>query len=164
MSAGEQSQEQAAAQQTEEKGDLLADCINATFAEPEKREEGRDLIENLVEKAMQGVIKWDRNVSRSINMGIAAIDEALSKQLSAIMHNEKFSKLEGSWRGLNTLVMNTTTGKDIKIKVLNCSKDTLKKDLSQAVEFDQSELFKQIYAMLKLSSVPATHAWRILVS
>lgn len=145
MSAGEQSQEQAAAQKTEEKGDLLSDCINATFAEPEKREEGRDLIENLVEKAMQGVVKWDRNVSRSINMGIAAIDEALSKQLSAIMHHEKFSKLEGTWRGLNTLVMNTTTGKDIKIKVLNCSKDTLKKDLSQAVEFDQSELFKQIY-------------------
>lgn len=145
MSTGEQSQGQSPAAQHAEEVDLLSQCVDATYAEPEKREEGRDLIENLVEKAMQGVVKWDRNVSRSINMGIAAIDAAMSNQLAAIMHDEKFSKLEGTWRGLHTLVMNTSTGKDIKIKVFNCSKDALKKDLSQAVEFDQSELFKQIY-------------------
>jgi len=145
MSTGEQRQDPSAAQPAEAEVDLFEQCLQATPVEPTKEDEARDLISNLVEKAMQGVVTWDRNVTRSINQGIAAIDQALSKQLAAIMHHEKFSKLEGTWRGLHTLVMNTSTGKDIKIKVLNCSKNTLKKDLSQAVEFDQSELFKQIY-------------------
>ena len=61
------------------------------------------------------------------------------------MHHDKFRGLEGSWRGLETLVMNTRTGPDLKIRVMNCPKSDLSKDLSQAVEFDQSHLFKQIY-------------------
>ena len=143
MSTGEQAQEQvrtAEAAAVEE--DLLTQCIVAT---PAERDQAKDLIENLVKEAMRGVVKWDRNVTRSINLGIAAIDAALSKQLAAIMHHEKFRSLEGTWRGLETLVMSTRTGKDIKIKVMNCSKRDLFKDLSQAVEFDQSHLFKEIY-------------------
>ena len=33
----------------------------------------------------------------------------MSKQLAAIMHHPEFQKLEGSWRGLHYLVMNTET-------------------------------------------------------
>ena len=83
--------------------------------------------------------------SRSIIQGIQQIDAAISRQLAEIMHHEKFRSLEGTWRGLETLVFGTNTGKDIKIKVLNCSKRELYKDLSNAVEFDQSHLFKHIY-------------------
>ena len=143
MSTGEELQQQgrtAESQVVEE--DLLTQCIVAT---PAERDQAKDLIENLVKEAMRGVVKWDRNVTRSINTGIDAIDAAISKQLAAIMHHEKFRSLEGTWRGLETLVMSTRTGKDIKIKVMNCSKREVFKDLSQAVEFDQSHLFKQIY-------------------
>ena len=76
---------------------------------------------------------------------IDAIDAQISKQLSAIMHNEKFQKLEGSWRGMNHLVMNSETGSGLKIKMLNLSKRELFKDLDKAVEFDQSQVFKKIY-------------------
>lgn len=61
------------------------------------------------------------------------------------MHHPDFQKLEGSWRGLSHLVMNSETGTQLKIKVLNCGKKDLQKDLEKAVEFDQSELFKKIY-------------------
>ena len=69
----------------------------------------------------------------------------MSAQLNAIMHHERFAKLEGSWRGLHYLVMNSETGTSLKIRLLNVSKRELNRDLTKAVEFDQSGLFKKIY-------------------
>ena len=57
----------------------------------------------------------------------------------------EFQKLEASWRGLHYLVHQTETSTMLKIKVLNVSKKDLLKDLEQAVEFDQSALFKKVY-------------------
>ena len=61
------------------------------------------------------------------------------------MHSEEFQKLEGSWRGLHHLVMNSETSSTLKIRMLNMKKKELHKDLSKAVEFDQSQTFKKIY-------------------
>ena len=80
-----------------------------------------------------------------INQKISEIDQALSAQLDEILHHDKFRALEGSWRGLNYLVMNTETLTHLKIRVLNISKEELAKDLEKAVEFDQSNLFKKVY-------------------
>jgi type VI secretion system protein ImpC len=69
----------------------------------------------------------------------------LSAQLNEIMHHERFGQLEGSWRGLHYLVMNTETSTNLKLRVINLPKRELFRDLTRAVEFDQSQLFKQIY-------------------
>ena len=61
------------------------------------------------------------------------------------MHDPKFLKLEGSWRGLHYLVQNSETGTALKLRVLNITKRELGRDLSRAIEFDQSQLFKKIY-------------------
>ncbi|HVC60407.1 MAG TPA: type VI secretion system contractile sheath large subunit [Acetobacteraceae bacterium] len=104
-----------------------------------------DLMKNLVEQAMAGTVTFDKNLQRTFERAIAAIDRKLSEQLNAIMHDPKFTKLEGTWRGLNYLVMNSETGTSLKIRVLNASKRDLSRDLQRAVEFDQSQLFKKIY-------------------
>src|SRR5207244_12089081 len=72
-------------------------------------------------------------------------DRMLSAQLNEIIHNERFTQLEGSWRGLHYLVMNTETSTNLKLRVINLPKRELMRDLTRAVEFDQSQLFKQIY-------------------
>ena len=133
------------AAEAEEAGalNLLEQAIGAT--KQTERDEAQDLIANLTAQAMEGTITWDRNLTRTINGAIAAIDEVLSKQVSAIMHDTKFQKLEGSWRGLNHLVMNSETGTGLKIRVMNLSKRELFKDLDKAVEFDQSQIFKKMY-------------------
>ena len=105
----------------------------------------KDLVKNLVEQAMAGTVTFDKNLSRSFEMAIAAIDRKLSTQLNAIMHDPKFTKLEGTWRGMHYLVMNTETSTNLKIKVINLPKRELTRDLQRAVEFDQSQLFKKIY-------------------
>ena len=45
---------------------------------------------------------------------IADIDQLLTRQLNEIMHAEDFQKLEGSWRGLNYLVMQSETSTTLK--------------------------------------------------
>ena len=122
---------------------LLEQAIGAT--KQTKREDATDLIGNLTSQVMQGTVTWDRNLSHTITSAVDAIDAAISKQLAAIMHNEKFQKLEGSWRGLNHLVMNSETSTTLKIRMMNMTKRELFKDLDKAVEFDQSQTFKKIY-------------------
>lgn len=122
---------------------LLEQAVLATKqTEPSKTEE---LLKALTSEAMKGTLTWDKNIVRSINTSIKAIDQLISAQLAKIMHAEKFKKLEGTWRGLQYLVMNSETGASLKIKVFNASKQAIDKDLSVAAEFDQSQIFKKIY-------------------
>ena len=122
---------------------LLEQAIGATKQTPKDTTE--DLLKTLTTEAMKGTLKWNKNLSVTINSAIAAIDKALSTQLSVILQNEKLQKLEGSWRGLNHLVMNSETSSQLKIRVMDVSRKELSKDLSTASEFDQSTTFKKIY-------------------
>ncbi len=122
---------------------LLDQVMSATKqTEPDR---AADLVRTLVEQAGKGVVSFDRNLTRTIQGAVTAIDAALSKQLNAIVHDPRFLKLEGSWRGLRYLVMNTETSTNLKIRVVNASKRELHRDLTRAVEFDQSLLFRKIY-------------------
>jgi len=134
----------AAAQTTETEGvSLLESAISAT--KQTERSRAEELLKTLTQEALSGTVTFDKSIAKTLADAIAGIDEKLSVQLAAIMHNEKFSKLEGTWRGLHHLVMNSETGTDLKIRMLNCSKRELFKDLDKAVEFDQSQLFKKVY-------------------
>ena len=122
---------------------LLDQAIAATKQTEKSR--AQDLLETLTRQAMEGTVTWDKNLTATLSKAIAAIDSTISKQLAAIMHTPEFQKLEGSWRGLNHLVMNSETGANLKIRMINLSKRELFKDLDKAVEFDQSQIFKKIY-------------------
>jgi type VI secretion system protein ImpC len=76
---------------------------------------------------------------------IAEIDDLLTNQINEILHHPEFQKLEGTWRGLHYFVMNTETSTRLKIRVMNSSLKDLRDDLTKAIEFDQSSLFKKIY-------------------
>jgi type VI secretion system protein ImpC len=143
MSTGEKQTSPDQAQAAAQTVGLLDQIIESMpQTEPDR---GKDLIKGLIQEAQQGLVPIDKTVSRSIKARIAAIEEAVSKQLSEILHDPKFQKLEGSWRGLNYLVKNSQTGENLKLRVLNISKDVLRKDLEDAAEFDQSEIFRKIY-------------------
>ena len=77
----------------------------------------------------------------------AALDKKLTEQINQIIHHADFQQLESAWRGLNYMVMNTSTGKDLKIRVLNIGKDEARKMFRQYRDaaWDQSPLFKRIY-------------------
>ncbi|HET9888426.1 MAG TPA: type VI secretion system contractile sheath large subunit [bacterium] len=123
--------------------DLLTTGIKAR--DDSSREHGQSLIRNLVQQLLDPGMKIQKGVTKTINARIAAIDVLLSDQLNEIMHHPDFQKLEGSWRGLNSLVMNSETGETLKIRVFNTSKKDMLRDFQSASEFTESALWKKIY-------------------
>ena len=145
--ANEQAQAAPAASVTEQQASLLDQVISETRIgrDEEQREQSRRQIATLVDEVMKGTVRVSKDIEASINARIADIDALLSSQLNEIMHTPAFQKLEGSWRGLRFLVMSSETSTMLKIKVLNTSKNDLRRDLERASEFDQSGLFKKVY-------------------
>ncbi|MBE7209406.1 MAG: type VI secretion system contractile sheath large subunit [Gluconacetobacter diazotrophicus] len=76
---------------------------------------------------------------------LVAIEEALSRQLDAILHHPRFQKLEASWRGLFWLVRGIETGRRGRIRLLSASWSEIARDLGRMIEFDQSHMFRSIY-------------------
>ena len=105
----------------------------------------KDLISEFVAQALDGTVSTGKHVISAIEERIRALDDTISKQLNSVMHAKEFQQLEGSWRGLNYLVMQSETGTGLKIRVLNATKKDLTKDFKGSPEFDQSTLFKKIY-------------------
>lgn len=142
-------QEQAAARTeevVEEKG-LLDQILEKgrMVRDESQREWARDLIGEFVKQVMDGTMTVSKDTELMINARIAQIDRLISSQLNEIMHHPEFQKMEASWRGLHYLVFQTETSEHLRIRVLNCSKKELLKDMEKATEFDQSTLFKKIY-------------------
>ncbi|AJE13684.1 type VI secretion system contractile sheath large subunit [Stutzerimonas balearica] len=76
---------------------------------------------------------------------IAEIDAKLSQQMDEILHHPQFQALESSWRGLKLLVDRTNFRENIKLEILNASKQDLLDDFEDSPEVVQSGLYKHIY-------------------
>lgn len=86
------------------------------------------------------------DVVQAIQRSIADIDCLINDQINEIIHHERFQALESSWRGLSYLTQQVEGVKHIKIKVLDASWNEVSRDISRALEFDQSHLFRKIYS------------------
>ena len=104
-------------------------------------------VQTLAQQVLQDAALVTDDVFSTMDALRAAIDKKLTDQVNKIMHHPDFQNLESAWRGLSYLVMNTATGKDLKIRVLNISKDETRRMLRQYRDaaWDQSPLFKKIY-------------------
>ncbi len=130
-----------------EGGDLLDQIIDTGIRPSDEtgRERAQSLIRNLVDQLVSPDMVVSKSVVKTINSRIAAIDLLLSRQVDEVLHAPEFQKLEASWRSLNQLVMNTETGENLKIRVLNVSKKDLLRDFQAAAEFTESGLWKKVY-------------------
>ncbi|WP_404993976.1 type VI secretion system contractile sheath large subunit [Cupriavidus pauculus] len=140
-------QEQSAAP-TIEQSDFAA-LINREFSP--KTDQARDAVDlavkTLAEQALASSLTIGDDAYRSIEAFIAAIDAKLSQQINLILHHPDFQKLESAWRGLHHLVSNTETDEQLQIRVMDISKDELRRTLRRfkGTAWDQSPLFKRIY-------------------
>ena len=78
---------------------------------------------------------------------IASIDQTLTEQVNAIMHHPDFQRLEGTWRGLQRLVMNSELNTELRIRVLNITKEEMLAEFRtfKGAKWDESALFRKIY-------------------
>jgi type VI secretion system protein ImpC len=113
--------------------------------DPSAKERGKELIKNFVNQVLEGSMAVSKDAEAMINARIAQIDHLMSIQLNEVLHHPAFQKLEGTWRGIKYLIANSETSDMLKVKIFNCSKRELLRDLQRAPEFDQSSLFKKVY-------------------
>jgi len=88
------------------------------------------------------ISKIDKNLLDSF---IGAIDQKISRQLDAIMHHEAFQELESSWRSLKYLVDRCDFRANIKVEVIDISKEDLRLDFEEAPDATQCGLYKHVY-------------------
>ena len=101
----------------------------------------------LVEQALQNANLISTDAIKTIEGMIAELDKKLTAQVNEIIHHQDFEDLESAWRGLDYLVSHTETSEQLKIRVLNISKQELGKTLKKfkGSSWDQSPIFKMVY-------------------
>ncbi|HJZ87865.1 MAG TPA: type VI secretion system contractile sheath large subunit [Polyangia bacterium] len=135
----------AAAQTTS--GSLIEDILSETKISP------KDEAYEVARKGVQAFIadllapqKAVERVDKSLVDGmIAEVDRRISRQLDEILHHPEFQKLESAWRGLKFLIDRTDFRENIKVELLNCSKEDLLTDFEDSPEIVKSGLYKTVY-------------------
>ena len=144
----EQEQSVSAAEQTTEaQPSLLEDIVQATKLKPSDESYGlaKKGVEALIAQLIEPGKKVDKVSKADVDEMIAEIDNKLSLQLDAILHNRQFQKLESGWRSLKYLVDKTDFRENIKVEILNVSKGDLLEDFEDAPEIPKSGLYKTVY-------------------
>lgn len=77
---------------------------------------------------------------------VAALDDAIGRQVDAILHHPAFTRLEAAWRGLRYLIDEVDGMEEVRVRILSISWRDLCRDLDRAAEFDQSTLFRLVYS------------------
>jgi type VI secretion system protein ImpC len=113
--------------------------------DPAAKERGKELVKIFAEQVLEGSMAVSKDAEAMINARIAQIDHLISIQLNEVLHHPAFQKLESTWRGVKYMMDQSETSAMLKIKIFNCNKRELLRDLQRAPEFDQSTLFKKVY-------------------
>lgn len=77
---------------------------------------------------------------------IAEIDKRMSAQINEILHHPGFQHLESAWRGLKYLIDNCNFRENVKVEVMNLSKDDLLEDFEDTPEIPKSGLYQTVYS------------------
>ncbi len=146
----EQQEKQAevqAAEQVQEQASLLDEIVQATKVKP--TDEAYSITKRGVEALISQLLESGKEVTKIsqavVDDMIAEIDKKLSRQVDEIMHHPDFQKLESAWRSLKFLVDRTDFRENIKIELLNVSKEDLLDDFEDAPEVPKSGLYKIVY-------------------
>lgn len=73
---------------------------------------------------------------------VAQVDQAISGQMRAILHNPDFQQLEASWRMLEFLITHVETDETLKLYLVDVSKAELAADLTATEQVQSSGAYK----------------------
>lgn len=97
---------------------------------------------NLLKQSSRKVERLDKTL---LDEHIAALDGQISRQLDAVMHHPDFQRVESTWRGVKLLIDQTDFRQNVRIELLDVSKEHLVQDFEDAPEIAQSGLYGHTY-------------------
>ena len=134
--------------QTLEQVSLLEDLLSD--AKVTKEQEGYDVVKKGLQHFIAEMLAPSKSTERVdknlVDVMIAEIDQRLSAQINEILHHKDFQKLESAWRSLKYLVDKCDFRENIKVEMLNVSKDDLINDFEDSPEVPKSGLYKTVYS------------------
>ncbi len=141
-------QSPATPEQSEDGGSLLEQILAESKLRP--TEEAYNIARSGVSAFISEILKSDRAQERvdksAVEAMIAEIDRKLSAQLNEILHAEPFQQLESAWRSLKFVTDRVDFRENIKVEILNVSKDDLITDFEDSPEIPKSGLYKIVYS------------------
>ena len=141
-------QDKQAAEASTQSDSLLDEIMQQTRLKP--ADDGYDVARKGVQAFISDLVGSKREgqkiEQRLVDEMIDEIDVTISKQIDEIMHNEDLQKLESSWRGLKMVVDRTDFRENVKLEILNVSKDDLLEDFEDSPEVSKSGLYRHVYS------------------
>ena len=130
-----------------EEGSLLDQIVAQTRMRP--TDDGYEVAKRGVGAFIAELLRPENNEERVnknlIDRMIDELDSRLSAQMDEIIHHPDLQKVESAWRGLKLLVDRTDFSQNIRIEVLNASKQDLYDDFEDAPDITKSGLYKLAY-------------------
>ncbi|EGT5656553.1 type VI secretion system contractile sheath large subunit [Citrobacter braakii] len=120
------------------------DSVMADASADERVTAAIQVFMQVISKSGQKVEKLDKSL---LDSHIAELDYQISRQLDEVMHHPEFQRVESLWRGLKHTVDRTDFRQNVKIEILDVSKDDLRQDFEDAPEIIQSGLYHHTYSM-----------------
>jgi type VI secretion system protein ImpC len=133
--------------QVAEEPSLLDQILDSTRLKP--TDEAYSITKQGVQAFIDALLKPEREGAKVspalVDDMIAEIDQKLSRQVDAVLHNSEFQKLESAWRSLKFLIDRTDFRENNKIEILSAKKEELLSDFEDAPEVTKSGLYRKIY-------------------
>jgi type VI secretion system protein ImpC len=143
----EQAKAQGAANAASESGSLIDQLLETSKIRPgdDSYSITKQGIQSFIGTLLDPERSTDRITAALADELIAELDKKLSRQVDQILHNPAFQKLESAWRSLKFLVDRTNFRENIKIQMMNVSKEDLLSDFQDSPEITKSGLYKNVY-------------------
>ncbi len=143
----EQAKAQGAANAASESGSLIDQLLETSKIRPgdDSYSITKQGIQSFIGTLLDPERSTDRITAALADELIAELDKKLSRQVDQILHNTAFQKLESAWRSLKFLVDRTNFRENIKIQMMNVSKEDLLSDFQDSPEITKSGLYKNVY-------------------
>jgi type VI secretion system protein ImpC len=91
---------------------------------------------------------------------LGLIDLATSAQMSALLHLPEFQALESAWRAVFFLVRNLETSSQLKVLLIDVSKEELARDLASSPDLRSTGTYRLLVE--KTVGTPGAEPWAIL--
>jgi len=129
-------------------GSLLDQILSETKLSP--KDEGYEIAKRGVAAFIAEMLAPSRQSDRVdklvVDQMIAEIDKRLSAQVNEVLHHKSVQALESSWRSLKFLIDKVDFRENVRVEVVNCSKDDLLQDFEDSPEVVKSGLYRTVYS------------------
>lgn len=137
---------------------LLDQVLGQTQAVPEGNALEREL-QSLIRQAVAPYLVPKPDPSQ--DELVECVDQALTGQMRAVLHHPHFQAVESAWRAVYFLTKRLDTDENLKIFLLDITKEEIAADLQASDQLQSSALYKQLVE--QTVGTPGAAPWSVLV-